>query len=75
MTLIVPDTAVRVFVMDFDSLPAKAAEALPVLRIRLRKMVPFDVEKAGVSYQVLSQGTLGVQSAGRRAARSDSAGI
>lgn len=56
ITLIVPDAAVRVFVMDFDSLPAKAAEALPVLRIRLRKMVPFDVEKAGVSYQVLSQG-------------------
>ncbi|MGB6191865.1 MAG: hypothetical protein WBF42_05310 [Terracidiphilus sp.] len=56
ITLIVPDAAVRVFVMDFDSLPAKAAEALPVLRIRLRKMVAFDVEKAGVSYQVLSQG-------------------
>ncbi len=56
ITLIVPDASVRVFVMDFDSLPAKAAEALPVLRIRLRKMVAFDVEKAGVSYQVLSQG-------------------
>lgn len=55
ITLIVPDAAVRVFVMDFDSLPAKAADALPVLRIRLRKMVPFDVEKAGVSYQVLSE--------------------
>ena len=46
---------VRVFVLDFDSLPAKPAEALPVLRFRLRKMVPFDVEHAGLSYQVLSQ--------------------
>ncbi len=55
LTVIVPDTAVRVFVMDFDSLPSKASEVLPVLRIRLRKMVPFDVEKAGVSYQVLSE--------------------
>lgn len=54
VTVIIPDTSVRVFVMDFDSLPSKAAEVLPVLRIRLRKMVPFDVEKAGVSYQVLS---------------------
>jgi type IV pilus assembly protein PilM len=27
-----------------------------VLRFRLRKMVPFDVEHAGVSYQILSQG-------------------
>jgi len=53
VTLILPDTLVRVFVLDFDSLPAKAAEALSVVRFRLRKMVPFDVEQAGVSYQVL----------------------
>ena len=39
--------------LDFDSLPAKPAEAYPVLRFRLRKMVPFDVEHAGLSYQVL----------------------
>ena len=53
VTLVVPDTVVRVFVLDFDSLPAKPAEAYPVLRFRLRKMVPFDVEHAGLSYQVL----------------------
>lgn len=53
VTVIIPDTAVRVFVLDFDALPSKAAEAFPVLRFRLRKMVPFDVEHAGVSYQVL----------------------
>jgi len=55
VTLVLPDTTVRVFVLDFDSLPGKAAEAISVLRFRLRKMVPFDVEHAGVSYQVLSQ--------------------
>jgi len=54
ITVIVPDSAVRVFVLDFDSLPAKPAEVIPVLRFRLRKMAPFDVEQAGVSYQVLS---------------------
>jgi type IV pilus assembly protein PilM len=53
VTLVVPDIVVRVFVLDFDSLPAKAAEAIPVLRFRLRKMVPFEVEHAGLSYQVL----------------------
>ena len=53
VTVILPDPTVRVFVLDFDTLPAKAAEALPVLRFRLRKMVPFDVEHAGLSYQVL----------------------
>ncbi len=53
LTLVVPDTVVRVFVLDFDSLPAKPAEALPILRFRLRKSVPFDVEHAGLTYQVL----------------------
>jgi type IV pilus assembly protein PilM len=55
VTLILPDPAVRVFVLDFDSLPAKPVEVISVLKFRLRKMVPFDVEKAGVSYQILSQ--------------------
>jgi type IV pilus assembly protein PilM len=55
VTLIVPDTTVRVFVLDFDTLSSKAAEVIPVLRFRLRKMVPFDVEQAGISYQILSQ--------------------
>jgi type IV pilus assembly protein PilM len=53
VTLVLPDTVVRVFVLDFDALPAKAVEAIPVLRFRLRKMLPFEVEHAGVSYQVL----------------------
>jgi len=55
VTLVVPDPVVRVFVLDFDSMPAKPIEAHPVLRFRLRKMVPFDVEHAGLSYQVLTQ--------------------
>jgi type IV pilus assembly protein PilM len=55
VTLVLPDTAVRVFVLDFDALPSKASEAVPVLRFRLRKMVPFDVEHAALSYQVLVQ--------------------
>ncbi len=57
VTVVVPDAAVRVFVLDFDSLPAKAEEALPVLKFRLRKSVPFDVEHAGITYQVLSEGS------------------
>ena len=55
VTLVLADTLVRVFMLDFDSLPAKAAEAIPVLRFRLRKMVPFDVEHAAIGYQVISQ--------------------
>jgi type IV pilus assembly protein PilM len=55
VTLILPDPLVRVFVLDFDALPAKQADAISVVRFRLRKTVPFDVEHAGVSYQVLTQ--------------------
>jgi type IV pilus assembly protein PilM len=55
VTLVLPDTVVRVFVLDFDSMPAKASEAVPVIRFRLRKMVPFDVENAGIGYQVVAQ--------------------
>ncbi len=54
VTMILPDGAVRVLLLDFDQLPAKAAEALPVVRFRLKKLLPFDAEEAVVSYQVMS---------------------
>ncbi len=57
VSLIVPDAAVRVFVLDFDTLPTRRDEVIPVLRFRLRKSVPFDMEQAGLSYQVLSEGS------------------
>lgn len=55
VTLVVPDAAARVLLLDFDTLPSKAQEALPVVRFRLRKMVPFDVEGSAVSYQVMAE--------------------
>ncbi len=54
-TLVLPDTAVRVLLLDFDTLPGKEAEALPVVRFRLKKLLPFDAEDAVVSYQIMSQ--------------------
>jgi type IV pilus assembly protein PilM len=53
-TLVVPDAAVRVLLLDFDQLPTKAAEALAVVRFRLKKLLPFDADDAVVSYQVMS---------------------
>src|SRR6202451_708869 len=53
ITVVIPDAAVRVLLLDFDMLPAKAAEALPIIRFRLRKLVPFEVEDAAVSYQIM----------------------
>ncbi len=54
VTLVVPDAAVRVLLLDFDELPAKPAEALPVVRFRLKKLLPFDADDAAVSYQIMS---------------------
>ncbi|MBV8673361.1 MAG: hypothetical protein JOZ33_08005 [Acidobacteriaceae bacterium] len=56
LTLVVPDAAVRVLMLDFDTLPSKGQEALPIVRFRLRKLMPFEVEDAAVSYQVMRQG-------------------
>ncbi len=53
ITVVIPDAAVRVLLLDFDLLPTKATEALPIIRFRLRKLVPFEVEDAAVSYQIM----------------------
>jgi type IV pilus assembly protein PilM len=54
VTVIVPDAAVRVLFVDFEQLPSKAAEALPLVRFRLKKLLPFDADEAMVSYQVMA---------------------
>lgn len=53
VTLVVPDSAVRVLLLDFDSLPSKPVEALPVVRFRLKKLLPFEADDAAVSYQIM----------------------
>ena len=55
LTLVMPDAASRVMLLDFDTLPTKLTEALPVVRFRLRKLVPFEVDDAAISYQVMQQ--------------------
>lgn len=47
---IVPDAAVRVMLVEFDTLPSDQEEALGVVRFRLKKSLPFDVDKAKVSF-------------------------
>lgn len=47
---IVPDAAVRVVLLEFDTLPSDSDEAANVVRFRLKKSLPFDVDKARVSY-------------------------
>lgn len=52
MIAILPDSAIRVLLLDFETLPAKSAEVEPVIRFRLKKSLPFDVEQAAVSYDI-----------------------
>jgi len=47
---VVPDAAVRVMLVEFDTLPSDHEEALGVVRFRMKKSLPFDVDKAKVSY-------------------------
>jgi len=47
---VLPDAAVRVMLLDFETLPAKREEAESVVRFRLKKSLPFDLEKAKISY-------------------------
>jgi type IV pilus assembly protein PilM len=54
VTLIVPDAAVRVLFLDFEALPAGAKEAMPLVRFRLKKLIPFESDDASVSYQLMS---------------------
>jgi len=41
---------IRVFVLHFDVFPRKPEEAIPILRWRLKKSVPFEAEETVISY-------------------------
>jgi type IV pilus assembly protein PilM len=53
---VLPDAAVRVVLLDFDALPTNKQEAEAVVRFRLKKSLPFDVDKAKVSYHAQTNG-------------------
>jgi type IV pilus assembly protein PilM len=65
LALLIPDPAVRVFVLPFEDLPRKAEDALPLLRWRLKKSVPFDVDETTVTWmrQASRDGSLEVVTA------------
>ena len=49
---ILPDAAVRVVMLDFDTLSDKKDDADGVVRFRLKKSLPFNVDQAALSYDV-----------------------
>lgn len=50
LALLIPDPVVRVFILPFETFPRRADEAAPLLRLRLKKSVPFDVDETVVSW-------------------------
>jgi type IV pilus assembly protein PilM len=50
VALILPDYSARVVVLDFDQFPSDAKEQMALVRFRLRRSVPFDVDSAAVGY-------------------------
>lgn len=50
--VILPDHSVRVSLLDFDSFPSAADEREALVRFRVKKTIPFDIDSASVSYFV-----------------------
>ena len=50
VVLVIPDQAARLFVLQFDAFPRQPAEALALVKWRLKKSVPFDIDSAAVSF-------------------------
>ncbi len=57
--VILPDYAARVTVLDFDSFPSTAEEQLSLVRFRVKKTIPFDIESAAVNYYVQPADAIG----------------
>ena len=53
--LILPDFCARTAVLDFDSFPSNAEEQMSLLRFRMKKSVPFDLEDAVIRYHPQSE--------------------
>jgi type IV pilus assembly protein PilM len=50
VALILPDPVIRVFVQHFEEFPRSPQEAIPMLRWKLKKSIPFDADETVISY-------------------------
>jgi type IV pilus assembly protein PilM len=50
VAMILPDTVIRVFVQHFEEFPRSAEEAVPMLRWKLKKSVPFEADETLISF-------------------------
>ncbi len=52
VAVILPDACCRIMLIDLEVVPERPEEADTLIRLRLKKSLPFDVDKARVSWQV-----------------------
>jgi type IV pilus assembly protein PilM len=50
--VLLPDACARVSVLDFDAFPETPAEQVSLVRFRVKKTIPFDIDSASVGYYV-----------------------
>ncbi len=50
--MLLPDACARVSVLDFDAFPETPAEQTALVRFRVKKTIPFDIDSASVGYYV-----------------------
>ncbi|MBM3764312.1 MAG: hypothetical protein FJW32_02885 [Acidobacteria bacterium] len=54
--VILPDYAGRTTILDFDTFPARTEEQEALIKFRLKKSVPFDVDSSAFSFQPQTRG-------------------
>lgn len=57
ISLVIPDATTRIMILDFDTMPEKQEDRDAVVRFRLKKSLPFDVDQAAVSFDRQGTGT------------------
>src|SRR5229473_1046967 len=56
VSVVVPDATARLMLLDFETFPDRTQEAEPLVRFRLKKLLPFDSDHAALSLQAFRNG-------------------
>jgi type IV pilus assembly protein PilM len=56
VTVILPDYCARTAVLDFDNFPSDPKDQISLVRFRVKRSVPFDIDSAAISYAAQHSG-------------------
>lgn len=52
ISLVLPDSVSRVFLLDFEDIPSKSSDLESLLKHKVKKILPFDPDSAALSYRI-----------------------